>query len=157
MGGLARAALQVGETSILERLVQALRTSDVAQISAVIGPYREQLLPLLDLCQVQAIAHSRFEPSLIDCQRLALKSHQAPFPDRDLLLVLGDLALLTGADVSTLIAHWDQRDDHVHAQVPMVNGVRGHPVLLSCHAVARINAMPDHMVFATGCATMRTL
>lgn len=145
MGGLAKAALRIGETTILERLVQALRAAGVDEISAVIGPYREQMVLLLDQCGVQAIVHSRAAPSLIDSQRLALQSHDARFPDRDLLLVLGDLALLTEADVSVLLASWIQRGDHIHAQVPVVEGVRGHPVLLSGHAIAQINGTPDHL------------
>lgn len=143
MGGVPKAALQVGGVSVLERIVHALRGAGVEDISAVIGPYRDQLLPLLIRCEVHAVMHERPGPSLIDSQRLALQSHQARFPARDLILMLSDLPQLVKADVSRLLACWADREEHVHAQVPVVGGVQGHPVLLSSQAVAQILSAPS--------------
>lgn len=143
MGGIPKAALQVDGVSVLERIVHALRGAGVDDISAVIGPYRDQLLPLLERCQVRAVTHCRLGPHLIDSQRLALQSHQERYPDRDLMLVLGDLPLLVEADISLLLGCWADRDHHVQAQVPVVGGVQGHPVLLSSQAVAQILAAPS--------------
>ncbi len=140
MGGIPKAALQVGGVSVLERIVKALRGAGIDDIGAVIGPYRDQLQPLLDRCQVRAIRHERLGPSLIDSQRLALQSHQERFPDGDVMLLLGDLPLLVEVDISRLLACWAERDPHVQAQVPVVGGVRGHPVVFSSQAVAQIVA-----------------
>ena len=142
LGGRAKATLQVGGVSVLERLATALRGARAHAVSVVVGPYREQLLPLAARSGAQAVLHSLPTPSLVDSQRLALADHLARWPGHDLLLVLADLPLLAVDDVAPLVQAWRQRHAHTHALVPVVNGVRGHPLLLSAHAVVQVLAMP---------------
>lgn len=145
LGGRPKATLQIGGISVLERLVAALRGAGIQAVSVVIGPYRDQLLPLIARCGAHAVVHRQPDASLVDSQRLALEAHHASFVGHDLLLVLADLPLLSAADVLPLIASWQQRAPSVHAQMPVVNGVRGHPLLLSRHAVAQISATARHL------------
>lgn len=145
LGGRPKATLQIDGRSLLERLVTALRGAGIEAVSVVIGPYREQLLPLVERCGAHAVAHLQPGASLIDSQRLALDAHMAHFTGHDLLLVLADLPLLSAADISPLLAVWHLRAPSVHAQMPVVDGVRGHPLLLSSHAVAQIAATPRHL------------
>lgn len=140
LGGRPKATLQIGGISLLERMVAALRGAGIQQISVVVGPYRDQLLHLAAHCRVGVIAHQRPDASLVDSQRLALKTHGSLFTNHDLLLVLADLPLLSAADVSPLLAAWQQRAPTVHAQMPMVDGIRGHPLLLSSYAVEQVSA-----------------
>ena len=63
--------------------------------------------------------------SLIDSQRLALQVHQDSFPGHDLLLVLADLPLLGDADIAPLLVAWHRRAPGIHAQMPVVDDVRG--------------------------------
>ncbi len=144
LGGRAKATLQVGGVSVLERLAAALRGAGAQAVSVVVGPYREQLLPLAARSGAQAVLHCLPTPGLVDSQRLALTDHLARWPGHDLLLVLADLPLLGVDDVAPLVQAWRQRAPHTqaHALVPVVNGVRGHPLLLSAHAVAQVLAMP---------------
>ena len=141
LGGRAKATLQVGGVSLLERVVVTLRGAGIHAVSVVLGPYREQLLPLVARIGAQALLHSLPQPSLVDSQRLALVEHQARWPGHDLLLVLADLPLLGTDDVVPLVQAWQRRDPSGHAMLPVVNGARGHPVLLSAHAVAQVLAM----------------
>lgn len=145
LGGRPKATLQIGGVSLLERLVAALRGAGIQAISVVIGPYREQLLPLLAHCGARAVEHRQPDPSLVDSQRLALDAHGAGFAGHDLLLVLADLPLLSAADVSPLLAAWQQRAPSVHAQMPVVGGVRGHPLLLSRYAMEQVCATARHL------------
>lgn len=145
LGGRPKATLQIGGSSVLERLVVALRGASIQAVSVVIGPYRDQLLPLVAHCGARAVAHRQPDASLVDSQRLALEAHGAGFADHDLLLVLADLPLLSAADVSPLVAAWHQRASSVHAQMPVVDGVRGHPLLLSGYAVAQVSATARHL------------
>lgn len=145
LGGRPKAALQIDRSSLLERLVTALRAAGIQAVSVVIGPYREQLLPLVARCGARAVVHRQSDASLIDSQRLALQAHRDSFPGHDLLLVLADLPLLGEADISPLLAAWRRRAPSIHAQMPVVDGVRGHPLLLSGHAVAQIAATPTHL------------
>jgi len=153
LGGRPKAALQIGGRSLLERLVDALRAAGIEQIRIVLGPYPETLLPLAQRCGLQVLAHDRPETGLIDSQRLAIQAHLAPGQaqgrDRppapaqapDLLLVLADLPWLQTDHVRALLEHWQRRAAGIEAQMPLVAGVHGHPVLLSWQAVGQINAL----------------
>ena len=156
LGGRPKAALQIGGRSLLERLVDALRAAGIEPIRIVLGPYTETLLPLAHRCGLQVLAHDRPETGLIDSQRLAIQAHlaqgqaqglgQSPAPAQapDLMLVLADLPWLQADHVRALLEHWQRRAAGIEAQMPLVAGVRGHPVLLSWQAVGQINALaPD--------------
>lgn len=145
LGGRPKATLQIDGRSLLERLITALRSAGIQAVSVVIGPYREQLLPLVERCGARAVMHAQPGASLIESQRLALDAHEAHFASHDLLLVLADLPLLSAADISPLLVAWQRRAPSVHAQMPVVDGVRGHPLLLSSHAVAQITAIPRQL------------
>lgn len=145
LGGRPKATLQIDGRSLLERLITALRSAGIQVVSVVIGPYREQLLPLVARCGARAVMHSQPGASLIESQRLALDAHAAGFPGHDLLMVLADLPLLSDADISPLLDAWHRRVPSVQAQMPVVEGVRGHPLLLSSHAVAQIAATSRHL------------
>ena len=145
LGGRAKSALRIGNSSLLERLVAALRDTGVSAVNVVIGPYQDQLLPLIERSGAQAEIHQQPSPSLVDSQRLALHSHASNFPAHDLLLVLADLPWLAAADVLHLLNHWSQRAPGIHALMPMVDEVRGHPLLLSSQAVLAMNSTPRHL------------
>lgn len=145
LGGRPKAALHIGGTSLLERLVSLLRDAGVEEISVVIGPYHETLLPLVNRCGAHALVHGRSDTLLIESQRLAVRAHLDRWHGHDLLLVLADLPLLGVADVRLLLDAWRRRPASIHAQMPMVDGVRGHPLLLSWHAVGQVAATPAHV------------
>ena len=145
LGGRAKSALRIGNSSLLERLVAALRDAGVSAVNVVIGPYQDQLLPLIERSGAQPVIHQQPSPSLVDSQRLALHAHASSFPTCDLLLVLADLPMLNAADVLHLLTHWSRRAPGVHALMPVVDGVRGHPLLLSSQAVLAVNGTPRHL------------
>mgnify|MGYP002776190060 CR=1 FL=1 len=146
LGGRPKAALQIGNLSLLERLCNALRAAGIGQIRIVLGPYPETLLPLAQRCGLQLLSHGRPETGLIESQRLALQAHlaqsQAQGQRQDLLLVLADLPWLQADHVRALLEHWQRRSAGIEAQMPLVAGVRGHPVLLSWQAVGQIATLP---------------
>ena len=57
-----------------------------------------------------------------------------------------DLPLLRAAHLRPLIHAWQNRNPAIHAQVPVVDGARGHPVLLAWDAVEAIH----HAAESTG-------
>lgn len=147
LGGVPKAALRHPDgTSLLARSAHALRASGVSQISVVLGPYLEVLLPLATACAVRPLIHTLPHPSLIDSQRLALTDHATHQPQTDALLLLSDLPGLTAAHLAPVLAAWQSRaergDEGIHALMPVVNGQRGHPVLLSAQAVQAIVQQP---------------
>lgn len=145
LGGRPKATLRIGGRSLLERLVAAMREAGVEDVSVVLGPYRDQLLPLVEGCGARALLHPQPQSSLVDSQRLALDAHRSRRPGCDLLLVLSDLPLLGADDIQLLLDAWRCRAPSAQAQMPMVGGVRGHPLLLSWQAVQRASATPRHL------------
>ena len=145
LGGRPKATLRIGGRSLLERLVAAMREAGVEEVSVVVGPYRDQLLPLVEGCGARALLHPQPQASLVDSQRLALDAHLSRGVGADLLLVLSDLPLLGSEDVVPLLAAGRRRAPSVHAQMPRVGGVRGHPLLLSWEAVRRVGATRRHL------------
>ena len=144
LGNRPKATLEIDGRSILERLTTALRDAGIDDLSLVIGPYAEQLLPLAAACGLRVLAHRLPDSSLIDSHRLALQAHVARHAGADLVLVVADLPLLAAAHVAPVLQAWRQRHDGIEAMMPLVGGVRGHPVLLSWQAVSRIVATPNH-------------
>lgn len=145
LGGQAKAALRhpAGGT-LLERSVAALRAAGVAEVSVVLGPYREHLLPLVQACGAWPLLHTLPAPSLIDSQRLALTEHTARPSGAapDVMLLLADLPLLHAEHLRLVLAAWQARAAGIQALMPVVNGQRGHPVVLSGEAVAGVLAQP---------------
>jgi CTP:molybdopterin cytidylyltransferase MocA len=138
LGGVPKSALLIDGVSLFERLVGALRQSGIEAISAVIGPYADALLPLARRSDVQVIRHSGPAHELAVSQRLAVHEHLRQQPGADLMLLVADLPLLAVDDIRPLLRAWAQRPAHMQAQVPVVGGLRGHPVLLSWQAVQTI-------------------
>lgn len=145
MGGVAKPALMINGQSLFERLVMALRQAGVCDVSAVIGPYRETLLPLALRCGVAVIPNQETSTELAVSQRLAVNAHLSRHRGRDLMLLVSDLPLLTAHDIRPLLQAWRQRGVGIQAQVPIVDGVRGHPLLLSWTAVQAVAAQPVHL------------
>lgn len=141
LGGRAKASLQIGGRSMLERLGTALRDAGVGDVSVVIGPYREQLLPLAQRCGIRVVAHALADSSLVESQRLAIDAHLHHCAGADLLLTVADLPLLAAGHVRSVLEAWHQRPPAIHASMPVVDGVRGHPVALSWHAVQQVSGM----------------
>lgn len=142
LGGVPKSALLIDGQSIFERLVQALRESGIDDIRTVIGPYADVLQPLARRSGVRVIRQPEPDASLVASQRLALHDHQQHPPGRDLMLLVADLPLLTGEHIVPLLRAWQQRPAGVQAQVPLVRGVRGHPVCLAWPVVQAVAALP---------------
>ena len=145
LGQRPKAALQIGGTSLLERLIGALRGAGLQHISAVIGPYAETLLPIAQHCGAHTLQHDQPDTSLIESQRRALQAHVAQCEGHDLLIVLADLPWLSSPHIQPLLDAWQQRPDTIHAQMPIVDGVRGHPLILTWQAVQQVLATPAHL------------
>lgn len=145
LGGRPKTALLIDGASLLERLAAALRANGIASVSVVIGPYADTLLPLAARGAIHPLPHPERNSSLIDSQRLALAAHAQARPDHDLMLLVGDLPLLDSHAVQALVRHWHARPPGIDILQPVVDGVRGHPVILSAHSAATANGLPPEL------------
>jgi CTP:molybdopterin cytidylyltransferase MocA len=143
LGHRPKAALRIGGVSLLERLIDALRGAGIADVSVVVGgAHAPALLPLVARAGARALPHAQLDTSLIDSQRLALQGHDAHHRDHDLALVLADLPWLEAVHIKAMRDAWQDRPSAIQAQMPVVDGVRGHPLLLSAEGVQRVLATP---------------
>lgn len=143
LGGVPKSALHIDGRSLFERLVDALRGAGIEDIGAVIGPYADVLLPLAQRCGVRVIRQPVLDAPLATSQRLAVQDHLRHHPPgRALLLLVADLPLLAREDLVPLLQAWAQRSPGVEARMPVVGGVRGHPVCLSWVAVQAVAERP---------------
>lgn len=142
LGGVPKSALRIDGLSLFERLVQALRQAGIDDISAVIGPYADTLLSLAGRFGVRVVEQAVPEAPLASSQRLAVHDHLLHRQERDLMLLVADLPLLAADHITSTLQAWARRPAGVQAQVPVVKGVRGHPVLLSWVAAQGVAALP---------------
>ena len=143
LGGCPKAAILIDGLSVLERLATALHDAGISNASVVIGPYLDRLLPMAQRARLDVIQHTVPSPSLAASQRLAIQHHVNQHPTKDLMLVLGDLALLSIADIAKLLNAWRTLAQREAALAPLVEGVRGHPLLLSWELVMQIHDAPE--------------
>lgn len=142
LGGRAKSSLLIDGHSVLERLVHALRESGAVEVSVVVAWGSETLLPCIERCGARAVPHVRADADLVDSQRMAVQTHRTRHPGHDLLILPADLPLLQAPHVQSLTHAWAARPAEIWAQVPVVEGTRGHPVRLAWEAVQAIHDAP---------------
>ena len=138
MGHVPKAALRVHGQTILDRQVASLRGAGVRDISVVIGPYREQLEPLIADCKARLVLNETGSADVVTSQIAAIRAHCEAHAGHDMLVLLGDLPSLKSSHILRLIDAWQALASDVHVVVPTFDGVRGHPLLLSWDAVQTI-------------------
>ncbi|QMV73221.1 NTP transferase domain-containing protein [Comamonas piscis] len=138
MGHVPKAAIRIRERSVLEWQVLALRGAGVQDISVVVGPYQEQLCPLVSLCEAELVLNESKSAEILHSQIAAVKSHYRDRHGCDMMVLLGDLPFLQTHHFLRLRKLWEMRNGDIHGLVPMADGVRGHPLVLSWSAVQTI-------------------
>lgn len=138
MGYVAKAAIRIDGLSLLHRQVSALREAGIADVSVVVGPYREHLEVLVSICQANLVVNESKSEDIVTSQLTALNSHVLKHGGCDLMVLLGDLPFLESHHILQICGLWEVRGKNIHALVPLVAGVRGHPVVLSWEAVKSI-------------------
>jgi molybdenum cofactor cytidylyltransferase len=143
--GRPKLALPLGERSVLERVVDAVRRGGVEAVVVVIGPHVPELVPLAEA----AGAHALLLPEETAEMRATvehglrwLEDHFCPSP--------ADRWLLLPADHPTLDAELVRRLLEARASaagrsivIPTFAGRRGHPAVIDWKHVAGIRALPS--------------
>jgi len=142
--GRPKLSLPLGDRSILENVVGALRWAEVQHIVVVAGPHTAELAPLAEaagshvLVLPEATADMR---ATVERGLRWLEERFGPRPGDGWLLVPADHARIEAAVVRQLL---ESRGAHPGASViiPTYGGRRGHPVLIDWKHVAGIRAWP---------------
>jgi molybdenum cofactor cytidylyltransferase len=142
--GRPKLALPLGERTILEHVLAALRQAEVEQVLVVIGPHVAELAPLVksagsQVCFVEELPNGM--RGTVEHGLRWLEERFKPRPEDSWLLVPADHPALDASVVPQLEAAYATHPQFSIA-LPTYNGRRGHPTLFSWRHVAAIRAWP---------------
>ncbi len=138
--GRPKLALPLGDRTVLECVVSALRQAGVDHVLVVVGPHVPQLAPLARTAGahvLQLLDETSEMRATIQQGLLWLEKRFQPRPDDGWLLVPADHPMLDPSLVRLLLG---ERAHHPEKSivVPTHGGRRGHPTLIAWKHVAAI-------------------
>ena len=137
LGGIAKPMLSLQGVPLINRHLIAMSGAGVDEVVVVTGFHHELIEPAVETFPVTVVRNAKPEDGQQSSVRLGLEALGAKF---DLLLVvLADQPLIGTADLTELIAAFKKRPRGAIV-IPMVNGLRGNPIVLSMDAAAEILA-----------------
>jgi molybdenum cofactor cytidylyltransferase len=145
--GVPKPALPLGNRSILEHVIAALRLAGVEQILVVVGPHNGQLGALAESAGACVLVLEAETPDMrrtVESAFTWIQKHWHPGDEDYWLLVPADHPTLDADIVRRLLA---ARSTSAHASIliPTYEGKRGHPTLIRWNHVAGVRAMPAAM------------
>lgn len=138
--GRPKLSLPLGDRTILELVVAALREGGVEHVLVVVGPHVPELVPLAERAGAHVLLLSAETPDMratVEAGLRWLEDRFHPSPDDAWLLVPADHPTLDADVVRGLrAARAANRDRSI--LVPTFEGKRGHPTLIGWQHVAGI-------------------
>jgi molybdenum cofactor cytidylyltransferase len=142
--GRTKLALPLGDGTVLEHVVAALRTGGACPILIVIGPHVADLAPLAERAGGTVLQLAEETPEMRATVEQGLgwiEEHCTPAPADDWLLVPADHPALDAGVVRQLLAVRAQFPQH-SILIPTFQGRRGHPTLIAWKIVPALRALP---------------
>jgi len=142
--GRPKLSLPLGDRTVLEHVVTALRQGGADEVLVVVGPHDPMVAPLAAAAGASVLVLADATPDMratVEDGLRWLETHFRPRPD--------DAWLLAPADHPTLDADVVRRLGAAYAEgrrsimVPAHNGRRGHPTLIGWRHVAGLLAHPS--------------
>ena len=138
MGGVAKSLLRINEELLITRLMAALHDAGVTEVLVVTGTHHDAIAAVVEPIGARVVRNPRPEDGQQSSVRLGLES--AALSADAFLMVLCDQPLVNAADIQELLATFTAHPEYDFC-VPVVNGERGNPVVVSRCAVEQILAM----------------
>jgi molybdenum cofactor cytidylyltransferase len=138
MGGVAKALIEIKGESILVRLLKALEQAGACEVLIISGAHHEAITALAQPYRASVLRHPKPKLGQQSSVRLALES--VGFDYDALLMLLCDQPLIGARDIQELAESFRAQPQFDFC-VPMVQGQRGNPVMVSKRAVQSILAM----------------
>lgn len=142
--GRPKLALPLGDRTVLERVVTALRDGGVEEVLVVVGPHVPDLVPLAERAgaHVLLLPHETADMrATIEHGLLWLEEHVQPQDEDSWLLTPADHPTLDAAVVRQLVEARQARPER-SIFIPTFAGQRGHPVLIGWKHVREVRALP---------------
>jgi molybdenum cofactor cytidylyltransferase len=142
--GRPKLALPLGNRTVLERVIDALRDAKVDQIVVVLGPHIAELAASARSAGANVVVLPEPTPDMRATIEAGLQHIATIFgPTRDdaWLLCPADHPVL---DANVVIKMWDEYRARPECSiaVPTFNGRRGHPTIISWRHAEQIHAFP---------------
>jgi molybdenum cofactor cytidylyltransferase len=142
--GRPKLALPLGDRTVLEHVVAALRAADVEHVLVVVGPHVPQLAPLAAGAGAHILQLAEETPDMratVEAGLCWLEERFRPRPDDRWLLVPADHPALDPILVRMLL--WARTEATGKSiVVPTHGGRRGHPTLIDWRHVSGMRALP---------------
>lgn len=142
MGDQPKSMLQLQGVPLINRHLIALSGAGVDEVVVVTGYYHEQIEPLVHAFPVQIARNSAPQAGQPSSVRLGIESLGERFDA--VIMMLCDQPLVNANDITALIAAFKKRS-HGEIVVPVVNGARGNPIVLSGKAISEILSEGQNM------------
>jgi molybdenum cofactor cytidylyltransferase len=138
--GRTKLALPLGDRTVLEHVVAALRAGGADRVVVVIGPHVPELVPLADAAGADVCRLPEATPDMratVEFGLRLLEKQYSPRPDDAWLLAPADHPTLD-ADVVRELCEVRSHDSSQSILIPVHGGRRGHPALIAWRHVAGI-------------------
>jgi molybdate transport system ATP-binding protein len=138
LGGIPKSLMKIDGVTLLERHVETLSRFVTQAPIVVTGFYADSIQETIKYQQVQWVHNSAPEDGQSGSVRLGLEALYRSSQSLDvILMMLGDQPFLNEADIRQLIENFKVRKSG-HFLLPMVQGKRGNPVLISGSALKKV-------------------
>lgn len=140
--GRPKLSLPLGDRSILEHVVAALRAGGAGRVVVVVGPHVPELIPLAERAGAEVCRLARPTPDMRSTVEHGLRwLDESPPVPRAWLLSPADHPTLS-PDVVRLLKETSRSDPDHSIFIPTHGDKRGHPALIAWQHVAGIRALP---------------
>jgi molybdenum cofactor cytidylyltransferase len=142
--GRPKLALPLGDRTVLDHVIAALRQVPVEHILVVIGPHVSELAPLAKAAGAEVLLLTSATADMratVEQGLRYMEERWAPQPEDAWLLVPADHPTLDAGVVRQLLHALTTHPEHSIA-VPTFEGRRGHPALIAWRHVARMRTLP---------------
>jgi molybdenum cofactor cytidylyltransferase len=126
MGSRNKLLIEIGDRPIISHTVDAIIGSNATHVIVVTGHQRSELERALWGKRVRLIHNAAYRRGLSSSLRCGLAAISVQV--NAVLICLGDMPLITSADINCLIAAF-RRSPHSVVCIPTFEGMRGHPVI----------------------------
>jgi molybdenum cofactor cytidylyltransferase len=143
--GRPKLALPLGERSILERVVETLRSANITDILIVLGPQVASLKPLAEKAGAWTLLLDRQTSDMratIQCGLDWLEENERPEESDAFLLLPPDHPALSREAIEGLVQA--RSGGSASIWIPTYEGRRGHPALIGWKHVPGIRALPPN-------------
>jgi len=146
--GRSKLDLPLGDRTVLEHVLVALRQACLTEILVVLAPHGDELISIADRAGASFVRLTEETPDMratIEHGLTWLTERWRPKPEDGLLLCPADHPTLDTRVVTKLIDQASAKRDAgstASIWVPTFEGKRGHPTLVKWHHLKGIRAMP---------------